>query len=247
MNHNYMQGLDGLPHVLWASGCWHFERTLYSRRPLKRDWSFYLSRDWMDEKNTCMQQFSVIDIISVGWLYRIERERDILYTRTSHSSNIKPLKQYVVRRLLLLDDLTLELTLTTLNQLPQCHWRCIDNKPIRGQVSMSDGCQKVQLSTIIPSLSVFPPTFSGIFVQKFRGYIHAGQALDEISHTPMFAKGSAIFGSLEMFCLGLEFLLTLGYFMSPNKFAWTLLHKVTGAHKDSPQNFERYLVKVSPT
>ena len=23
------------PHVLWASGCWHYERTLYSRRPLK--------------------------------------------------------------------------------------------------------------------------------------------------------------------------------------------------------------------
>ena len=26
----------------WASGHWHYERTLYSRRPLKRDWSFYL-------------------------------------------------------------------------------------------------------------------------------------------------------------------------------------------------------------
>jgi hypothetical protein len=24
-----------LPHVMWASGCWHYERTLYSRRPLK--------------------------------------------------------------------------------------------------------------------------------------------------------------------------------------------------------------------
>ena len=27
----------------WASGHWHYERTLYSRRPLKRDRSFYLS------------------------------------------------------------------------------------------------------------------------------------------------------------------------------------------------------------
>jgi hypothetical protein len=27
--------LSQLPHVLWASGCWHYERTLYSRRPLK--------------------------------------------------------------------------------------------------------------------------------------------------------------------------------------------------------------------
>ena len=26
--------LSQLPHVLWASGCWHYERTLYSRRPL---------------------------------------------------------------------------------------------------------------------------------------------------------------------------------------------------------------------
>jgi hypothetical protein len=25
--------LSQLPHVLWASGCWHYERTLYSRRP----------------------------------------------------------------------------------------------------------------------------------------------------------------------------------------------------------------------
>jgi hypothetical protein len=36
--------LSQLPHVLWASDCWHYERTLYSRRPLKRDRSFYLSR-----------------------------------------------------------------------------------------------------------------------------------------------------------------------------------------------------------
>jgi hypothetical protein len=35
--------LSQLPHVMWASGCWHYERTLYSRRPLKRDRSFYLS------------------------------------------------------------------------------------------------------------------------------------------------------------------------------------------------------------
>ena len=27
--------LSQLPRVLWASGCWHYERTLYSRRPLK--------------------------------------------------------------------------------------------------------------------------------------------------------------------------------------------------------------------
>src|ERR1700738_2124369 len=27
--------LSQLPHVLWASGCWHYEQTLYSRRPLK--------------------------------------------------------------------------------------------------------------------------------------------------------------------------------------------------------------------
>jgi hypothetical protein len=35
--------LSQLPHVLWASGCWHYERTLYSRRPLIWDRSFYLS------------------------------------------------------------------------------------------------------------------------------------------------------------------------------------------------------------
>jgi hypothetical protein len=35
--------LSQLPHVLWASGCWHYERTLYSRRPLNWDRSFYLS------------------------------------------------------------------------------------------------------------------------------------------------------------------------------------------------------------
>ncbi len=27
--------LSQIPHVLWASGCWHYERTRYSRRPLK--------------------------------------------------------------------------------------------------------------------------------------------------------------------------------------------------------------------
>jgi hypothetical protein len=27
--------LSQLPHVLWTSGCWHYEWTLYSRRPLK--------------------------------------------------------------------------------------------------------------------------------------------------------------------------------------------------------------------
>ena len=26
----------------WASGHWHYERTLYSSRPLQREWSFYL-------------------------------------------------------------------------------------------------------------------------------------------------------------------------------------------------------------
>ena len=36
--------LSQLPHVLWASGCWHYERTLYSRRPLKGTGvSIYLS------------------------------------------------------------------------------------------------------------------------------------------------------------------------------------------------------------
>jgi hypothetical protein len=35
--------LSQLPHVLWASGCWHYERTLYSRWPLIWDRSFYLS------------------------------------------------------------------------------------------------------------------------------------------------------------------------------------------------------------
>ena len=36
--------LSQLPHVMWASGCWHCERTLYSRRPLKGTGvSIYLS------------------------------------------------------------------------------------------------------------------------------------------------------------------------------------------------------------
>ena len=28
--------LSQLPLVLWAPGCWHYERTLYSRRPLEK-------------------------------------------------------------------------------------------------------------------------------------------------------------------------------------------------------------------
>jgi hypothetical protein len=35
--------LSQLPRVLWTSDCWHHERTLYSRRPLNGDRSFYLS------------------------------------------------------------------------------------------------------------------------------------------------------------------------------------------------------------
>ena len=35
--------LSQLPHVLWASSCWHYEWTLYSRRPLNWDRSVYLS------------------------------------------------------------------------------------------------------------------------------------------------------------------------------------------------------------
>ena len=36
--------LSQLPHVMWASGCWHYEQTLYSRRPLKGTGvSIYLS------------------------------------------------------------------------------------------------------------------------------------------------------------------------------------------------------------
>jgi len=31
------------PLVQWAPGHWHYERTLHSRRPLRRDRSFYLS------------------------------------------------------------------------------------------------------------------------------------------------------------------------------------------------------------
>ena len=34
--------LSHFPLIMWASGHWHYERTLYSRRPLKRDRSFYL-------------------------------------------------------------------------------------------------------------------------------------------------------------------------------------------------------------
>ena len=34
--------LSQLPHVLWASGCWHYVRTLFTPAP-KRDRSFYLS------------------------------------------------------------------------------------------------------------------------------------------------------------------------------------------------------------
>ena len=38
--------LPQFPLVLWTLGHWHYKRTLYSRRPLKRDWSFYLSYKW---------------------------------------------------------------------------------------------------------------------------------------------------------------------------------------------------------
>ena len=34
-SNRFIQLTFQLPHVLWASGCWHYERTLYSRRPLK--------------------------------------------------------------------------------------------------------------------------------------------------------------------------------------------------------------------
>ena len=35
--------LSQCPLVQWASGHWHYERTLHSRRPLARDRRFYLS------------------------------------------------------------------------------------------------------------------------------------------------------------------------------------------------------------
>jgi hypothetical protein len=36
--------LSQCPLVQWALGHWHYERTLHSRRPLRRDRSFYLSQ-----------------------------------------------------------------------------------------------------------------------------------------------------------------------------------------------------------
>ena len=38
----YCGFLKEVGRIQRASGCWHYERTLYSRRPLKRDRSFYL-------------------------------------------------------------------------------------------------------------------------------------------------------------------------------------------------------------
>jgi hypothetical protein len=54
--------LSQLPHVLWASGCWHYERTLYSRRPLKGTGvSIYLLstyiRLWMIYTKTMMWDY----------------------------------------------------------------------------------------------------------------------------------------------------------------------------------------------
>jgi hypothetical protein len=56
--------LSQLPHVMWASGCWHYERTLYSRRPLKGTGvSIYLSdlEEWAQNNfNTCSMDMRLL-------------------------------------------------------------------------------------------------------------------------------------------------------------------------------------------
>lgn len=59
------------------------------------------------------------------------REGIVVYKRTSPSSNLKAPKQYVSRMLLFEVDYTSELVLKTPNQPTRCHFRGIDNKPIK--------------------------------------------------------------------------------------------------------------------
>ena len=65
--------LPQFPPLQWALGHWHYEQTLYSRRPLTRDWSFCLSYMKGDDAkiNTALKANTLkSSTISMRWLLK---------------------------------------------------------------------------------------------------------------------------------------------------------------------------------
>ena len=64
--------LSQLPHIMWASGCWHHERTLYSRRPFNEP-----------------EFLSIIFTLQLNTNSVAHKNHDIRNQRDAHNSNIQ--------------------------------------------------------------------------------------------------------------------------------------------------------------
>ena len=135
--------------------------SLSNKLTIKSAWKYYtftaelstwnesttiLYRGRMDEKDTWMQGFHVVDIISVGRLYRIEGVT--VYKHTSHSSNIK--SPTIVRSMEVTSFSRFDTWINFKHLELACLLETIGDESttntIGGQVFMLDGCQKVRFS-----------------------------------------------------------------------------------------------------